>query len=125
MSHVELTQTGMPVFGAGAGQMPPQLLQFIGSRVRSLQPSGQLVWPPGQVAQSVPLLLQPFVQFMVAAVHVPFALHIAGSVRTPLLQDWPAPHSVPAPLLPVSTHTDDPVEHDVAPVLQGLVGWQA
>jgi hypothetical protein len=55
----------------------------------------------------------------------PVALHIAGNVNTPFEQDWPAPHSVPWPLLPLSTQTDDPVVHDVVPVLHGFVGWQA
>jgi hypothetical protein len=59
---------------------------------------------------------------MVAARHVPFVVHIAGDVSTPFAHDWPAPHSVPTPLLPVSTQTDEPVAHDVAPVLHGLVG---
>jgi hypothetical protein len=77
------------------------------------------------VAQSVPVVLQPLGHCIVAAAHVPFALHIAGSVKTPFAPDWPAPHSVPCPLLPVSVQTDAPVAHDVVPVLHGFVGWQA
>ena len=92
--------------------------------MRSRQPAGQLVWPGGQLAQSVPAVLQPLVQAWVAAAQVPVALHIAGSVNVPFEQDWPAPHSVPWPLLPLSTQTDDPVAHEVTPVLQGFVGWQ-
>ena len=124
MSQVELTQTGMPLWGAGGGQTFVQLPQLVGSRVRSRQPAGQLVWPGGQFAQSVPAALQPFVHVIVAAMHMPFALHIAGNVSTPFAHDCPAPHSVPIPLLPLSTQTDEPVEHDVVPVLHGFVGWQ-
>lgn len=35
------------------------------------------------------------------------------------------PQEVPAVLLPLSTHIDAPVEHDVVPVLHRLVGGQA
>jgi hypothetical protein len=34
------------------------------------------------------------------------------------------PHDVPSVTLPLSVQTDVPVEHDVVPVLHGLVGWQ-
>src|SRR6478672_5082415 len=118
MSQDWLTQRGMPVLGAGAGQTIPQPPQFTGSRVRSLQPLGQ-------VAQSVPLVLQPFVHCMVPAVHMPFALHIPCNVRMPFAHDCAAPHSVPEPLLPDSTQTDEPVAHDVVPVLHWFAGWQA
>src|SRR5262245_61859713 len=113
MPQFELTHTGMPASLSGAGHTMPHWPQFDVSRVRSRQPAGQLVWPGGQLAQSVPAVLQPFVHCMVAAAHVPALLHIAGSVSTPFAHDWPAPHSVPAPLFPLSTHTDDPVAHDV------------
>ena len=93
--------------------------------MRSRQPAGQLVWPGGQLAQSVPDVLQPFVHCMVADRQAPFAVHIPCIVTTPFVHDWAAPHSVPAPLLPLSTQTDDPVVHDVTPVLHGFVGWQA
>jgi hypothetical protein len=115
----------MPVPAAGAGQILPHEPQFITSLLKFRQPAGQLVWPVGQVAQSVPAALQPFVHCMVAAAHAPFALHTAAWLSTPPAHDCPAPHSVPMPLLPVSTHTDAPVMHDVAPVLHVLVGWQA
>jgi hypothetical protein len=65
------------------------------------------------------------VHCIVAAEHVPVAVHIAGIRRTPFEHDWPAPHSVPAPLLPLSTQADAPVAHDVTPVLHGFAGWQA
>ena len=126
MLHVELTHTGIPVPGWGAGHGLLQAPQFNTSRVRSLQPLEQLVWPLGQVAQSVPEVLQvPLGHVMVAAAQVPLALHIAGSVSTPPEHDWPAPHNVPAPLLVVSMQTMVPVVHDVAPFLHGLVGWHA
>jgi hypothetical protein len=64
----------------------------------------------------------PLGHCIVAAAHVPLALHIAGSVNTPAAHDWPAPHNVPVPLLVVSVQTITPVEHDVAPFLHGLVG---
>ena len=62
---------------------------------------------------------------MVAAAHVPLALHIAGSVSTPFVHDWPAPHSVPDALVGRLRADHAPVVHDVAPFLHGLVGWQA
>ena len=43
----------------------------------------------------------------------------AGSLHTML-----APHIVPVARLPDSMQTDEPVAHEVAPVLQALVGWQ-
>jgi hypothetical protein len=91
-----------------------------------LHPVGQLIWPLGQVAQSVPLVLQgvPGGQVIVMAAHVPAALHIWGNVTTPFEHDWPAPHSVPTPLLPVSMQTIEPLEHTVMPFLHGFVGWQ-
>ena len=88
-----------------------------------MQPVGQLVWPFGQVAQSVPVVLQvPLGHCIVPAAHVPVAVHIAGSVNTPPAHDCPAPHSVPAPLFVVSAQTIVPVVHEVAPFLHGLVG---
>jgi hypothetical protein len=124
--QVELTHTGIPLpLTGGAGQMLPHDEQFAASLVRSRQPEGQLVCPVGQVAQSVPAVLQPLGHVIVVALHVPFASHIAGSVSTPFAHDLPAPHSVPWPLLPLSTQADAPVAHDVTPVLHGFVGWQA
>src|SRR3954464_631977 len=105
--------TAMPEPGAGAGQATPHWPQLVTSRVRSRHPAGQLVWPGGQLAQSVPAVLQPLVHGMVVAAHVPVAVHIPGSVSTPFAHDCPAPHSVPAPLFPTSTHIDAPVAHDV------------
>ena len=82
-------QSGEPVpGGSGDGQRLPHWPQLVMSRVRSLQPVGQLVWPFGQVEQSVPVALQvPLVHVMVAAVHIPVVLHIAGSVSTPPAHD--------------------------------------
>jgi hypothetical protein len=44
-----------------------------------------------------------------------------------LLQTWLVPQVVPVALVPLATHTDDPVEQDVAPVWQELLGlgWHA
>ena len=77
----------------------------------------------GQVAQSVPAVLQPVVHCIVPATHIPVALHAPCSVTTPPEHDCGGPHCAPCPLLPLSTQTDEPVEHDVWPVLHGLVGW--
>src|SRR6186713_296961 len=116
----------MPVPGAGDGQTLPHPPQLRTSRCRSLQPLGQLIWPTGQVEQSVLAVLHaPLVHVMVAAMHAPAVEHIAGSVSTPAAHDWPAPHSVPAVLLVVSTHVCTPVVHDVMPFLHGFAGWQA
>jgi hypothetical protein len=74
----------------------------------------------------VPDVLQaPLVHVMVAALHVPPVVHIAGSVSTPPEHDCPAPHSVPGVLLVVSMQACVPVMHDVTPFLHGLAGWQA
>jgi hypothetical protein len=44
--------------------------------------------------------------------------------QVPLSQTLLFPHDVPSATLPVSAQTEVPLMHDVAPVLQGLVGWQ-
>jgi hypothetical protein len=62
---------------------------------------------------------------MVAATHIPVALHAAGIVNTPPVQDWPAPHGVPTLLLVVSVHVIAPLMHEVVPFLQRFVGWHA
>lgn len=41
--QLELTHVAMPVFSSGDGQTVPHPPQFVGSRVRSRQPIGQLV----------------------------------------------------------------------------------
>ena len=56
--------------------------------------------------------------------HIPVALQVPCSVTTPPEHDCGGPHCAPCPLLPLSTQTDEPVEHDVVPVLHGFVGWQ-
>jgi hypothetical protein len=45
-------------------------------------------------------------------------------VQVPPLQTLLVPHDVPSVTFPASAHTMVPVEQDVAPVLQGLLGWQ-
>jgi hypothetical protein len=45
-------------------------------------------------------------------------------LQLPLLQTLLVPHEVPFPLLVVSAQTDAPLEHEVAPFLQGFDGWQ-
>jgi len=49
----------------------------------------------------------------------------AADVLTPFVHDAPAPHIVPAGLLPVAMQTELPVEHEVAPILHGSDGVQA
>jgi hypothetical protein len=62
---------------------------------------------------------------MVAATHVPLALHAPGSVSTPPVQDMtPVPHGVPAGRLVVSMQVIVPVMHEVVPFLHVLLGWQ-
>jgi hypothetical protein len=43
-------------------------------------------------------------------------------LHIPLLHTRFVPHAVPFCLFPVSAHTDAPVAHEVAPVLQGFAG---
>jgi len=125
MPQFELTHVAIPVPLAGDAQTVPHAPQFIGSFVRFRQPAGQTLWPVGQVAQSVPAVLHPLVHWLVVATHIPVALHVPCIVTTPPVHDWGGPHCAPAPLLPLSVQTEAPVAHDVTPVLQGLVGWQA
>jgi hypothetical protein len=49
------------------------------------------------------------------------ALH---PMHTPLPHTLLVPQDVPSVTLPVSVHTEVPVEHDVVPVLHGFDGWQ-
>jgi hypothetical protein len=44
--------------------------------------------------------------------------------QVPPLQTLLVPHEVPSATFPVSAHMEVPDMHDVAPVLQTLVGWQ-
>jgi hypothetical protein len=48
---------------------------------------------------------------------------VAAAVLTLTVHDCPGPHGVVGALLPLSVQTEDPVEHEVVPVLQGFVGW--
>ena len=55
-----------------------------------------------------------------AGVHATFAVH---PLQEPLSQTSLVPHDVPlATCVPVSVHTDTPVEHEVVPVSHGLGG---
>ena len=63
-------------------------------------------------------------QVVVGAEHMPFALQRAAAVRTPPVHFCPGPQGVVAGLFDDSLQVDEPVAHDVAPYLQGLVGWQ-
>jgi hypothetical protein len=46
----------------------------------------------------------------------------AQGEQAPLLHTWPEPQTVPLPALPVATHVDCPLLHDVVPVWQKLAG---
>jgi hypothetical protein len=46
------------------------------------------------------------------------------TLHVPTLQTLFVPHDVPLATFPVSPQAEIPVAQDVAPVLQGLVGWQ-
>jgi hypothetical protein len=68
------------------------------------------------VRQEVAPVLQRLVGWqLVPAVQLP---------QTPLSHTLFVPQVVPLATFPVSAHTEVPVMHDVAPVLQTLVGWQ-
>jgi hypothetical protein len=69
--------------------------------------------------QSVPAALQPDGHVLVVLRHAPLESHIAAVVLTPPVHDCAAPHSVPTGLLPLATHTDVPVAHEVTPSLHG------
>ena len=80
-----------------------------------LVPSMQAITP---VAQDV----APFLQMLGLLVH---AVPAVQPPQMPRLQTRFVPHVVPFATLPVSAQTGTPVTHEVAPVLQWFVGWQA
>jgi hypothetical protein len=84
-----------------------------------------IVSPPAHALQSVPAALHADGQVVIVVLHAAAASHIAADVRTPSTHDCAAPHTVPTGLLPLATHTELPVEHDVMPSLHGSAGVQA
>ena len=116
--------------------------------VPTLQGLGLVVhMRPGVHAVHVPALQKRFVVPHVdpSARFVPRSVHVAPPVaqdcvplwhalagvqvppleqgtQVPALQTIPVPQVVPAALFPLSTHTDEPVAQDVAPVLHTFVG---
>jgi hypothetical protein len=88
--------------------------------VPQLLPSASSV--PVSVHTDVPVLQVsvPTWQGLVG-VHAPPAVQ---ATQVPALQTWFVPQAVPLERFPVSAQTDVPVMHDVAPIRQGLVGWQ-
>jgi hypothetical protein len=46
------------------------------------------------------------------------------ATQVPALHTLPVAHIVPFAMFPVSTHCEDPVEHEVVPVLHVFAGWQ-
>jgi hypothetical protein len=93
--------------------------------LRFWHPFGHIVSPERQALQSVPAALHPDGQVIVVVLHIALASHIAAEVLTPFVHDWAAPHSVPTGLLPLATHTEVPVMHDVMPSLHGSGGEHA
>jgi hypothetical protein len=80
-----------------------------------LLPSTQAITP---VTQDV----VPFLHEVGLVVH---AMPAVQAPQIPALQTMFVPHVVPFATFPVSPHTGTPVTHEVAPVLQWFVGWQA
>ena len=103
---VHATQTPEPLQTMFVPQLVPAAL---------LVPSMQVITP---VAQDV----VPFLQTVGLVVHAVPAVH---APHVPLLQTRFVPHVVPFATFPVSAQTGTPVTHEVAPVLQWFVGWQA
>jgi hypothetical protein len=62
--------------------------------------------------------IEPFLQGLVGWQLAP-AVQVE---QVPPLQTLFVPHDVPSVTLPDSPHTPVPVEHEIIPVLQGLVG---
>jgi hypothetical protein len=70
----------------------------------------------------------PVEQDVIPVLHMLVGWQLTPAVQllhVPLLQTLFVPHDVPSATFPVSPQTEVPVVHDVAPVLQRLVGWQA
>jgi hypothetical protein len=88
----------------------PQLVPaaLLVASMQDIRPVEQDVVP---FLQTLGLLLHPL-----PAVHPP---------QVPMLQTRFVPHVVPFATFPVSAQTGTPVTHEVAPVLQWFVGWQA
>jgi hypothetical protein len=108
----------------GSGQPCPHIPQLSGSLLRFWQPFEHIVSPARQALQSVPAALHADGQAVVVLTHAAAASHISADVLMPFVQDWGAPHAVPTGWLPLSTHRDAPVAHEVVPSLHGLVGVQ-
>lgn len=70
----------------------------------------------------------PVVQEVAPVLHGLVGWQVVPAVQAPQLPPLHTllfPQAVPSMTLPVSTQTEVPVMQEVAPVLQGLVGWQA
>ena len=89
--------------------------------VPQLVPAALLV-PLMQVIEPVVQDVVPFLQTVGLVVHAVPAVH---APHIPTLQTRFVPHVVPFATFPVSAQTGTPVTHEVAPVLQWFVGWQA
>ena len=109
----------------GSAQTWPHIPQLSGSLLRFWQPFEHIVSPDRQALQSVPAALHADGQVIIVVVHAPVSSHVAADVRTPFMQDWAAPHAVPAGRLPLFTQTELPDAHDVTPILHGSDGVHA
>jgi hypothetical protein len=106
----------------GSAHTRPHIPQLSGSLLRFWQPFEHIVSPDRHALQSVPAVLHADGQVIVMVVHAALAVHIAADVLTPSVHDCAAPHSVPTGLLPLTTHTELPVEQEVRPTLHGSGG---
>jgi len=109
----------------GSAQTCPHVAQLSGSLLRFWQPFEHIVSPPTHALQSVPAALHADGQVVVVLLHAALASHAAADVLTPFAHDCAAPHSVPTGLLPLVTHSEMPVAHEVVPTLHGSAGVQA
>jgi hypothetical protein len=101
-----------------APQTPEPLQTML---VPQLVPAALLV-PLMQVIKPVVQDVVPFLQTVGLVVHAVPAVH---APHVPALQTRFVPHVVPFATFPVSAQTGTPVTHEVAPILQWFVGWQA
>jgi hypothetical protein len=81
-----------------------------------------LLLPSRHVIRPVTQDVVPFLQAFGLFVHALPAVH---PPQLPMLQTRFVPQIVPFATFPVSAQTGTPVTHEVAPVLQWFVGWQA
>ena len=84
-------------------------------------PSARFVLRSAHVAIPVEHDWVPLWQAL-AGVHIPPLVQVTQFPELQTIPLVPATHTIPFGLFPLSTQTDEPVEQDVVPVLQVLVG---